>query len=199
MLAAPIVRKLLPNPKHAGLLEFGGNYPGAWLLQRGLFLPWELDAVLDRDIVRMGLRRLSPIRHIARTLEPGPRTPFARIATLEASLYMRNQLLRDTDWAGMAHSLEIRAPLVDSTLLEQIAPLTVADGGISGKSFLATAPSKPLPDEIVSRRKTGFTTPVAAWLERNRSSRLRPYTDKESLKEPRCPWARRWAYSLAAA
>jgi len=31
---------------------------------------------------------------------------------------MRNQLLRDADWAGMAHSLEIRVPLVDVELLE---------------------------------------------------------------------------------
>ena len=40
---------------------------------------------------------------------------------LESSLYMRNQLLRDTDWASMAHSLEVRVPLVDSKLLSQFA------------------------------------------------------------------------------
>ena len=32
---------------------------------------------------------------------------------------MRNQLLRDTDWASMAHSLEVRVPLVDAVLLEK--------------------------------------------------------------------------------
>ena len=42
---------------------------------------------------------------------------------LESSLYMRNQLLRDTDWASMAHSLEVRVPLVDVELL------TPFDGG----------------------------------------------------------------------
>jgi asparagine synthase (glutamine-hydrolysing) len=35
---------------------------------------------------------------------------------------MRNQLLRDADWAGMAHGIEIRVPLVDLTLLRAIAP-----------------------------------------------------------------------------
>jgi len=30
---------------------------------------------------------------------------------------MRNQLLRDADWAGMAHSVEILVPLVDIELL----------------------------------------------------------------------------------
>jgi len=35
---------------------------------------------------------------------------------------MRNQLVRDTDWAGMAHGAEIRTPLVDVTVLERLAP-----------------------------------------------------------------------------
>ena len=37
----------------------------------------------------------------------------ARVATLELSWYMRNQLLRNPDWAGMTHSLEFRVSLVD--------------------------------------------------------------------------------------
>jgi asparagine synthase (glutamine-hydrolysing) len=35
---------------------------------------------------------------------------------------MRNQLLRDANWAGMAHGVDIRVPLVDATLLRSIAP-----------------------------------------------------------------------------
>ena len=72
----------------------------------------------------LGLRRLNPIRHIEARLKPKPRTSFGKIAVLESSLYMRNQLLRDTDWASMAHSLEVRVPLVDSKLLSQLAPIT---------------------------------------------------------------------------
>ena len=30
------------EPKAAGLLEYGGSYAGAYLLRRGLFMPWEL-------------------------------------------------------------------------------------------------------------------------------------------------------------
>src|SRR5262245_52971677 len=95
--------KLGVSPKVAGLVEYGGNYPGAYLLRRGIFMPWELPAVLDSDLAREGLERLDPLDHIAGTLKPDPAQPLARVATLEASLYMRNQLLRDTDWASMAH------------------------------------------------------------------------------------------------
>ena len=49
------------NPKAAGLLRYGGNYAGAYLLRRGLFMPWELEAVVEASIARLGLRRLNPI------------------------------------------------------------------------------------------------------------------------------------------
>jgi asparagine synthase (glutamine-hydrolysing) len=77
---------------------------------------------------------------------------------------MRNQLLRDADWAGMAHGVEIRVPLVDVSLLRSLAPAiaTLAPG--TGKPALARAPSTPLPEAVVSRAKTGFTVPTGAWL-----------------------------------
>ena len=105
------------NPKAAGLLKYGGSYAGAYFLRRGLFMPWEVHSVIDPDTARLGLRRLKPIRHIEDVLKPKPSTDFGKIAVLESSLYMRNQLLRDTDWASMAHSLEVRVPLVDIKLL----------------------------------------------------------------------------------
>ena len=71
------------SPKLAGLVEFGGNYAGAYFLRRGLFMPWELPDVLDPEVAREGLKQLDPINHIARTLIPDPLLPFARVATLE--------------------------------------------------------------------------------------------------------------------
>src|SRR6516225_5366649 len=144
------------NPKAAGLVELGGNYPGAYLLRRGLFMPWELPEVLGPELAHEGLTRLDPIKHIASTLIPDPLQPFVRVATLESSLYMRNQLLRDTDWASMAHSLEVRVPLVDAGLLEKLAGIGLGLGQRNIKSLLAEAPSRPAPHRTIQRRKTGF-------------------------------------------
>ena len=72
------------SSKVAGLVEFGGTYPGAYLLRRGIFMPWELPELLGPDLAREGLKRLDPISHIAGTLAPDPVQPFARVATLEA-------------------------------------------------------------------------------------------------------------------
>ena len=191
----PLSKRL--NPKFAGLIKYGGDYAGAYLLRRGLFMPWELADVMDEEMVQEGLNRLSPVRHIADVLVPSPATPFGRVASLESSLYMRNQLLRDTDWAGMAHSLEVRVPLVDHKLLESIAPLITGQNTSAGKQWLAAAPKQPLPDHISNRAKTGFSIPVAKWLHDEETAR--GWRQVPALTAPQTPWARRWAYSVANA
>jgi asparagine synthase (glutamine-hydrolysing) len=181
------------NPKAAGLVEYGGSYAGAYFLRRGLFMPWELKQLLDGDIVREGLRRFEPLGAIGAALRPRPARSFSKVATLESTLYMRNQLLRDTDWATMAHSLEVRVPLVDSVLLDRVAPTT--SSGLAGKATLAASPRVPLPATVPGRAKTGFMTPISTWLRREATPR--PFKHIPSLASVHCPWARQWAYSVA--
>lgn len=155
------------SPKLAGLPEYGGNYAGAYLLRRGLFMPWELDEVLgDPNLAAEGMRRLAPLVPLRKTLTPDPASAVSRVAALETAHYMRNQLLRDSDWAGMAHSIEIRVPLVDIEFLRAIAPVTPHLHNRRGKVALAAAPTLPLPDEVTNRAKTGFGVPTGTWLSR---------------------------------
>ena len=106
---------------------------------------------------------------------------------------MRNQLLRDTDWAGMAHSLEVRVPLVDIGLLRALAPSLTKHG--ADKRDLARAPSVPLPDAVIERPKSGFSTPVETWIQR--APGLQQWKDIAALTAPGYPWARRWAHEVA--
>lgn len=188
--AAPLARPLGFSPKAAGMLELGGSWAGAYLLRRGLFMPWELPTLLGRDLVRAGLRRLQPLKMIRQAIEPMPRSSFARVAAMEKSLYLRNQLLRDADWAGMAHSLEIRVPLVDSSLLRDCASLIEQAGAAWNKTVLANAPRNPLPDSVARRAKTGFTTPIGDWIEGTAFDS--PHTRQSSDGRGQ-HWARRWA------
>jgi asparagine synthase (glutamine-hydrolysing) len=148
------------HPKARLLPELGGTYEGAYFLQRGLFLPDELAAFLGDAVAEEGLARLALMSHIQRVNTPDPETPFGRIATLEASLYMRNQLLRDADWASMAHSVEVRTPLVDFAFLRQTAPVLLESGSES-KKVLASV----LPEWLRERRKSGFFVPMKEWLD----------------------------------
>jgi asparagine synthase (glutamine-hydrolysing) len=193
-----LVSAMGASPKSAGMLELGGSYAGGYLLRRGLFMPWELNQVLARETVVEGLRRLAPLRLISEVLDPRPRSPHARVATLEASLYMRNQLLRDTDWASMAHSLEVRVPLVDRILLRRVAAAAATAhrswAGVQ-KAALALSPGLPLPERVLSRPKTGFTTPIADWLQ----ARSPPASAPSRRKVPHAAhWSRQWAERLAA-
>ncbi|QGZ93405.1 asparagine synthase (glutamine-hydrolyzing) [Terricaulis silvestris] len=153
------------SPKAVAMLEYGGTYSGAYLLRRGLFLPFDLKTVLDPELVRHGLRRLAPIRRLKQSMHPDPKEPISRVAALESANYMRNQLLRDADWAGMAHSLEIRVPLVDSELLRSIAPVISRFKPGVGKRALARAPSTPLPVSVTDRPKSGFGVPIGGWID----------------------------------
>ncbi|MBT3659493.1 MAG: asparagine synthase (glutamine-hydrolyzing) [Rhodospirillaceae bacterium] len=151
-------------PKYAGLFEFGGTYPGAYLLRRGLYMPWELPGVMDPDLAAEGWRQLAPLVRLADDID-GLARPANRIRVLETCWYMKNQLLRDADWAGMAHSLEIRVPFVDADLFRAAAPAFGAGAGPS-KLDMAATPIPALPPAVLNKPKTGFFVPVDKWLRR---------------------------------
>ena len=163
-LSAARAAGLALHPKAPGVLQYGGDWAGAYLLRRGVYMPWELGEVLDPALVEEGLRRLAPLSRIADALRAGaPLGDFDRVAALETALYMRNQLLRDADWAGMSHSVEIRVPYVDPFFLAALPPGT-ALAAMNAKDAVADVPAQPLPDAVRHRPKTGFSTPVGRWL-----------------------------------
>ncbi len=152
------------HPKAAGLFQYGGDWAGAYLLRRAVYMPWELANLLEPDLVEEGIRRLAPVSRIGAELTAGkPLGAFDRVSALETSLYMRNQLLRDVDWAGMAHSVEIRVPYVDPFFLAALPPGEVLEA-IGAKAAVADIPTPPLPQSVRHRVKTGFVTPVGQWL-----------------------------------
>ena len=156
------VLRRFTSPKYASLFEYGGTFSGAYLLRRGMFMPWELPRFLDPDMVRAGWQELQPLARLEATVQ-GLTNPRLKVSCLESCWYLRNQLLRDSDWAGMAHSLEIRTPLVDVRLLRRLSPL-LAGATPPAKHDLALAPRSALPSAVLNRPKTGFSIPVREWL-----------------------------------
>jgi asparagine synthase (glutamine-hydrolysing) len=189
-----MIARLRSQPKLVGLPTFLRSLEGLYFLRRGLFLPTELPALLGSDTAREGLARLGGF-------PPGMTSAHARdgaaaVGLLESTLYLRNQLLRDSDWASMGHSLELRTPLVDAKLLETLGPFVSAFVGGAGKGMLAKSPKKPLPGLAVNRPKTGFSLPMATWFPAATYRCAGSYTTL--LSAPGTPWARRWARSVLA-
>jgi asparagine synthase (glutamine-hydrolysing) len=160
-LAAPLLGSFT-SPKYASLLEYGATYTGAYLLRRTLYLPWELPGLLGHERAAHALEQLRPLAALEASVE-GLRNERCIVAALELSWYMRNQLLRDADWAGMYHGVEIRVPFVDAEVLRALAPM-VAGANPPSKTHLVKAIAHPLTRDLLQRRKTGFSVPVADWL-----------------------------------
>ena len=161
-LAAPLIKPFL-SPKYAAVFEYAGGYGDAYMLRRGLFMPWELAGLIGPDLASQGLADLDHRRRLAASID-GVDGAARRVTALECAWYMRCQLLRDADWAGMAHSLEIRVPLVDPFLFRRLAPALGRSGG-PDKQAMAATPNPPLPDAVRRRPKTGFAIPVGDWLQ----------------------------------
>lgn len=154
--------KRFGSPKYAGLFEFGSSYSGAYFLRRGLFMPWELPDIIDPDIARTGWEELALLTCLKESIG-STMSPAVRMMLLETQWYMRNQLLRDTDWASMWHSLEIRVPYVDLRLMMELVPLLVCETPPSKKEMVQGLPIR-LSPKVTELKKLGFSVPIQEWL-----------------------------------
>jgi asparagine synthase (glutamine-hydrolysing) len=161
-------------PKIASMPFHSRDIATAYLLRRALHVEGELDLLLDESWITEGLERLSTwsaLGECINTLRNAGTATYAQIAGLESCWYMRNQLLRDTDWSSMAHGLEVRVPFVDATVLDRLGP-AIASKTPPGKHDLARCAER-LPPAMLARPKTGFTTPVRKWITEESGSSAR--------------------------
>ena len=146
------------------LLDYASDFPGAYLLQRAIYLPNEVCEFMPKKKAHTVIDKLNWRKRL-NDIILNIRQPLSKISAMESCWYMRHQLLRDADWAGMAHSIEIRTPLVDKILFEAIAPYQEQSIERSGKLPLANLLDKALAEQLLERPKTGFTLPMKDWLE----------------------------------
>jgi asparagine synthase (glutamine-hydrolysing) len=101
-------------------------------------------------------------RHAAKA---GTDDPLALIQYLDLKTYLVGDINTKVDRASMAHSLEVREPLMDHELVEWLATLrsTQKIRGQEGKFLLKKAMEPFLPDEVLYRPKMGFAVPLARW------------------------------------
>ncbi len=92
-------------------------------------------------------------------------SPINRTSLLEMNTYMRSTLLRDTDQMSMAHSLEIRVPLIDHELVELMMsiPGEMKLDTVTAKPLLVAGANGDIPSECIYRSKQGFVLPFEKW------------------------------------
>lgn len=208
---AGFIRKIQKLPKVVKLpllflgSIFGGKYRKLSYLRsesilefylsfRGIFLPSEVAKILNvpikevyKFISHIEEEILNTKYNILNTLHPADLLSY-----LDFTLYMQNQLLKDTDVMSMAHSIEVRVPFLDHPLVEYISSLP-AELKLSGeyqKQFLIDATKDIIPSEVWDRPKMGFTFPLQKWL----TGRLL-VTDYK-LPVTKFHWSQNWAIEV---
>ena len=118
---------------------------------------------------------------------------LSQIQYLDLKTYLVGDINTKVDRASMAHSLEVREPLMDHPLVEWLAtlPPTLKLRNGEGKYLLKKTMESRLPAEVLYRPKQGFAVPLAAWLRgplrtRLASSVLGPRLASTGLFNARC-------------
>ena len=105
----------------------------------------------------------------------GTDDPLALVQYLDLKTYLVGDINTKVDRASMAHSLEVREPLMDHPLVEWLAtlPASLKVRGQEGKYLLKNAMEPYLPHEVMYRPKMGFAVPLARWFRGPLRARVR--------------------------
>ncbi len=188
--------KMLPNT--AGIFISRLIEPFA----RREFLRKGAEVLTTRRHPYFGTRRLFSDRQIGKILSPEIRVcdewentsfdkleesaedydPINRASAFEMQTYMRSTLLRDTDQMSMAHSLEVRVPLLDPDLVEFIftIPGQIKLDRKQPKPLLTRPLADLIPEECIYRSKQGFELPFEVWFRKAMKGKI----EEDLCKEP---------------
>jgi asparagine synthase (glutamine-hydrolysing) len=123
-----------------------------------------------RDLVRESVRTsatngLPPDRLAELSDLAGSGTAHFGVSRLELALFLGERLLRDTDVASMASSLEVRVPLLDHRVVEAVEAMPNVDRFVplGRKQLLRSLAMPHLDPSLFDRPKAGFVLPIEIW------------------------------------
>jgi asparagine synthase (glutamine-hydrolysing) len=155
------------------------NTMGDYLFLRGIHAPSAIARVLQCDESEVW-DQLKSVE--APAVSEISKQSYANF--LEYNVYMKGQLLKDTDFMSMWFGLEARVPFLDQELV-QVAGTTSIPANVrqqQPKYLLTKAFEDTLPNEIVFRKKHGFTFPFHLWL-RNSIEKKNGLVESRSLAQ----------------
>jgi asparagine synthase (glutamine-hydrolysing) len=163
-----------------------------YLPVRGIFNATEIAKILD--ISETEIYKIVHDFFIANYIDYSCNSVIDEAGFCELNLYMKNQLLRDSDVFGMSNSLEIRVPFLDKELVDyvlRIPPKLKFDNKIN-KKILADAVKPLLPSELFTRKKMGFTMPFDSWIRSNIDEFGFNRELKKQFLDNKLHWSRIW-------
>jgi len=152
----------------------------AYFTSMTAFRDHTLDAVLSPEL-RGALDGYSPRRQYGERFQAVRHLPpLEQMQSVDLDTYLPGDILVKADRATMAHSLESRSPWLDFRLAELAGRLPAGFKlrGRTGKHIFKRALAPYIPDEVITRRKMGFSVPLADWFRTS----LKPVFQEQVLK-----------------
>ncbi|MCX7944065.1 MAG: asparagine synthase (glutamine-hydrolyzing) [Deltaproteobacteria bacterium] len=168
------------NEKYRKLSLLGYNNPiFFYLLFRSLFIPSDVNRIL-------GVKKSDIIEKIENLYLNKTEYKDLRnwLSNMESDFYLLGQLLKDTDFMSMWHSVETRVPFLDNELVNIVSmlPSKFKWRKSQPKYLITEAFNDKLPKDIIFRKKQGFTFPFDVWI-RDRLDFFRDLAYKEKCED----------------
>lgn len=148
-----------------GLRDAAGSIEDGYL-RRTTAAGW-LKSELYGPVLRAALSGYDAVEKARTVMESAPvKDNRERMLYADQRLYLPDDILFKVDRMSMAHSLEVRPPLLDHQLVEFAAALPYHEKvrGLTTKVIFKRAVRDLLPQALLRQRKQGFSMPIGRWL-----------------------------------
>jgi asparagine synthase (glutamine-hydrolysing) len=152
------------NTKYAGVLKYSRNTFDSFMLQRCVFTPEEIIELVNSDVIDEVTYDFE-VQKEREINNNDFESEQLKIMYLEIKYYLCSKLLRDTDWASMANSVEMRTPFVDWFFFKELLPILKSNIKISKTNMLDSFKGN-IPIELYDRKKTGFAIPYEQYFKK---------------------------------
>jgi asparagine synthase (glutamine-hydrolysing) len=160
--AAPLRRSRVFGRAGRALAMLGaGDAASRFQRQRALFSPEDLRLIRGPSLARPA----TPAEPVAAAYRRTSGSALRRMRRADLSTYLADGLMPKADVTSMAHGLELRAPLLDHTIVRfgLALPDALHRDAHGGKRLLRALLARYLPGHDFVRPKQGFSVPVSAW------------------------------------
>ena len=159
-----ILSKFNKNTKYAGVFKYSHSTFDAFMLQRCVFTPEEITDLINSKTIDEAISDLEFQRQ-KETNDNDFENEQLKIMYFEIKYYLCSKLLRDSDWASMANSVELRTPFVDWFFFNELLPILKSNIKISKRNMLDSFKGQ-TPVELYNRKKTGFAIPYEQYYKK---------------------------------
>ena len=178
-LSSNIIRGSDRRQKIRRLMDVDGAST-LYALNRSNTWPSEILKLVSEDISHS-----STSEDLFNLFKVNSKDPWKSLQEREIKNYVTSRLLRDTDAMSMAHSIEVRVPLLDDNLVEHVISLPSLSKSPLGypKRLLIESTRDLLPDFVLNRRKQGFQLPMEVWMRNELEDVVKDVFSQDSIKQ----------------